>query len=273
MTTDLILRSTRDRVTTLTMNMPRRLNGWTQPMMDALAAALLAAANDEGCAAVILTGADPYYCAGVNLGGALRLEHPRKLRALIIEHNKALFEGFLRFPKPILVAANGPAIGASVTSAVLCDAIIASERATFSTPFGALGITPEGCSSVLFADLFGQENAARLLGDEGWKPTGTEAEAIGLAQWVVPHEQLLDEAQRIAAQWVADGRSRTLRGSFSREQLEAVNVRESQALADAFLASPFLSGQFRFLWSKKKRGPALMFLGLRLTRPLWSLLL
>ncbi|PRQ02571.1 2,3-dehydroadipyl-CoA hydratase [Enhygromyxa salina] len=273
MTSELVLTSTRNRVTTLTMNMPARLNGWTGPMMEALMAALARAADDADSAVVILTGADPYYCAGVNLSGVLQLGHPRTLRALIVEHNKALFEVFLRFPKPILVAANGPAIGASVTSAVLCDAIIASERATFSTPFGALGITPEGCSSALFPQLFGEQVAARLLGAEGWKPTGTQAHEIGLAEWVVPHEQLLDEAQRIAEGWADEGRARTLRGEFTREQLEAVNAEESEALADAFLASPFLAGQFRFLWGKKKRGPALMFLTLQVTRPLWSRLL
>ena len=273
MTTDLILSSTRDRVTTLTMNDPRRLNGWTGPMMDALKANLTKAARDDGCGAVILTGTDPYYCAGVNLSGALQLMHPRALRAMIIRQNMALFEAFLRFPKPILVAVNGPAIGASVTAAVLCDAIVASERATFSTPFGPLGITPEGCSSVTFAKLFGEANTERLLGPEGWKPTGAEAHAIGMAMAVVEHGELMDEAQRVAAGWVAEGRARTLPGGFSLAELEAVNARESEILADAFLARPFLDGQFRFLWGKRKRGPALMFLGLRVTRPLWSRLL
>ena len=273
MTTDLILASTRDRVTTLTMNNPRRLNGWTGPMMETLKAKLLEAASDDGCGALILTGTDPYYCAGVNLSGALELKHPRALRAMIIEQNMALFEAFLRFPKPILVAANGPAIGASVTSAVLCDAILASERATFSTPFGPLGIVPEGCSSVTFPKLFGEANAERLLGSEAWKPTGAEAHPIGMAMAVVEHDKLMDEAQRVAAGWVAEGRPRTLPGGFSLSELEAVNARESEVLADAFLARPFLDNQFRFLWGKQKRGPALMFLGMRVTRPLWSRLL
>ena len=56
------------------------------------------------------------------------------------------FDMFLDFPKPIIAAINGPAIGASVTSATLCDAIImAEEGATLSTPFARLGVPPEGC--------------------------------------------------------------------------------------------------------------------------------
>jgi len=270
---DLILWSTVNGVTTLTMNMPKRLNGWTMPMMDALKAALERAAEDESTRVVILTGADPYYCAGVNLSATIQMGHPRELHAAIVEHNQALFESFLGFEKPILVAANGPGIGASVTSATLCDGIIASEKATFSTPFAALGVTPEGCSSVLFARLMGEAATQRMLGIEGWKPTGKEALEVGLVEWCVPHEDLLTEAQRIAEGWIGEGKARTFRGGLSLAALREANARESIGVANSFLGSAFLKGQFRFLWRKKKRGPAMMFLSLWLSRPLWGLML
>ena len=186
---DLMLQSDRNGVRTLTMNNPKRLNGWTQPMMAALKSALKAADADDSVKALILTGTDPYYCAGVNLGGTIQLAHPRKLHAMIVEHNQALFEAFLKIGKPILIAANGPGIGACVTSATLCDGIIASEKATFSTPFSALGVAEEGCSSVHFERIMGAANARRMLGPEGWKPTGAEALEIGLVQWCVPPRQ------------------------------------------------------------------------------------
>jgi len=157
-----------------------------------------------------------------------------------------------------------------VTSATLCDGIIASDRATFSTPFAALGVTPEGCSSVQFARLMGQENAGRMLGKEGWKPSAEEALEAGLIQWVAPHERLGEESRRIALEWVAAGAMRSFRGGSGRDELKAVNARESVALADAFLSAPFIRNQFRFLWSKKKWGPAFMFLTMLMTRPLWS---
>jgi len=260
-------------VTTLTMNRPARLNGWTLEMMDALRQALADAAADAETRAVVLTGADPYYCAGVNLSSTLRPAHPRRMRALIIRHNQALFDMFLDFPKPLLAAVNGPAIGASVTSATLCDGIIASERATFSTPFAALGIPPEGCSSVHFARIMDAKSAARMLFKEGWRPTAGEALEAGLVQWVTPHEKLAGEAHRIAMAWAADRAERSFRGGSGREELKAVNASESVALADAFLGAPFIRGQFRFLWRKRKWAPAAMFLFMLLTRPLWSRLL
>ncbi len=268
-----VLTSKQDGVTTLTMNTPERLNGWTAEMLDALKLGISNAADDEETKVLVLTGVDPYYCAGVNLSATLKLAHPRKLHANIQQSNQALFEVFLDFPKPLLVAVNGPAIGASVTSATLCDGIIASEKATFSTPFAALGVTPEGCSSVHFARIMNQQSADRMLGQEGWKPTADEALEAGLIQWAVPHEQLMQEAQRIAAEWVASGATRGFRAGSTLDELKAINAIESAELADAFLGAAFLKGQFRFLWRKKKWSPALMFFTLLITRPFWSRLI
>ncbi len=266
----LVVQTRRRGVSTLRMNLPRRLNGWTMEMMAALKGALRSAATDEATRAVILTGTDPYYCAGVNLSSTLKPAHPKTLRGLIVEHNEGLFEAFLGFPKPIVAAVNGPAIGASVTSATLCDALLASDKATFSTPFAALGVPPEGCSSVHFPRLMGP-SAQRMLGPEGWKPTGAEAAEVGLADRCVPHGDLLEEAQILAESLVEAGR--TFRAGATLDELRAVNAQESRAVADAFLDTPFLKAQYEFLRRKKKRGPALTFFLLWRTRPLWSRLL
>ena len=270
---NLILKSLHNDVLTLTMNMPRRLNGWTAEMMTELKSALHDAGTTDEVQAVILTGADPYYCAGVNLGGTLQLGHPKKLHESIVENNQALFDTFIDFPKPILVAVNGPAIGPAVTSATLCDGIIASESATFSTPFAKLGVCPEGCSSIHFERLMGAESAERMLGSEGWVPTATEALEIGFIQWTAPHDELLERAQEICEDWIKNGATRSYRAGSTQAELKAVNAKESVQIADCFLASPFLMGQFKFLWQKKKRGPAMMFWSLWATRPLWSKLL
>ena len=270
---ELILQELQDEVLVLTMNMPKRLNGWTMEMMAAIKSALTHAEKTKDVKVVIFTGIGRYYCAGVNLGATLKLGHPKILRAQIIQHNQALFDAFINFSKPLIIAINGHAIGASVTSATLCDTILAAEGVTFSTPFAALGIPPEGCSSIMFPKLMGEEIAQRILGPEGWKPTAEEGKEIGLVNQVFPPEKLLIKARELAHLWIKEARPKTYRGSFTREELLQVNEKESIALADAFLSSPFIKGQFNFLLKKRKFIPALVFGTMWLTRPLWSRLL
>lgn len=273
MSNDLILVQTSNQVRTLTMNNPRRLNAWTQSMLLTLFEHMKNAAEDESVAALILTGTGEYYSAGVDLSSTISPGHPRAVHEFIRTSNQELFDTFIDFPKPILVAFNGPAIGATVTSSTLCDAAIASESATFSTPFARLGVTPEGCSSEHLPRLIGDRPAKRMLGAEGWRPSAHEALDMGFVDEVVAPSELMPRAQALAETWVRDGKARTFRADASRQELKRINARESAALADAFLDAPFLMGQCRFLWSRKKYAPAFMFLALRATRPAWSRLL
>jgi enoyl-CoA hydratase/carnithine racemase len=259
-----------NHVVTITMNRPEKLNGWTMDMMMSFKSAIAAATKDDRVKVIIFTGSGKYFSAGVNLSSTIKMMHPKKLKNMIVELNQSLFEIFLLCPKPILVAINGPAIGASVTSATLCNGIIASENATFSLPFAALGVTPEGCSSLHFPRLIGPENAQRMLGEEGWKPTGKEALEAGLVQWCVPHDDLRKEASKIAKEWVENNETRKFLAGSTLDELREVNKSESVDLANAFLAKKFLLGQARFLWSKGKFAPALTFYSLVLSRPLWS---
>jgi len=269
---DLILKSTKNCVTTLTMNDPKKLNGWTGPMMVTLRQYFKEYAKDDKTKVLVLTGKDPYYCAGVNLSATMKPMHPKKLHSLIVQNNQAIFDAFLDFPKPILVAVNGPAIGACVTSATLCDGIVASEKATFSVPFAALGIPPEGCSSIHFQRLMGASVASRLL-DDGWRPTGSEAADIGLVTEVVQHSNLMDRAQQIAEDWVRIGKKRQIPADGVVDEYKQVNAHESVQLADAFLSKPFLKAQYQFLKSKGKTSNAAVFWLIMSTRPLWSKLL
>jgi len=265
--------SIKDGVVTVQMNRPDKLNGWTQEMIAAFKEAFSKASQTDSIKVIIFTGSGKYFSAGANLAGSVQVMHPKKLRQMIVDSNQALFATFLDCSKPILVAVNGPALGASVTSATLCQGIIAAPEATFSTPFKALGITPEGCSTIQFPRLMGEANAERMLGDEGWKPTAAEALAAGLVQWVVPQEQLLAKAQEIAQGWIAAGATKQFLKGSQLEELQAANASESEALADAFLGADFLQGQGHFLWQKKKHVPAAVFYSLWALRPLWGRLL
>ena len=96
---------------------------------------------------MILTGSGDYYCSGVDFVSSFAVKRPSVMEQEIAQSNEKLFGAFINFPKPIIVAANGPAIGAAVTSASLCDAILASPEATFHTPFQALGCVCVGGGS------------------------------------------------------------------------------------------------------------------------------
>lgn len=232
------------------------------------------AQNDE-TKVLILTGTGRYYCAGVDLSAMIKPMHPKTLHDIIYEKNKALFESFLKFPKPILVAANGPAVGASVTSATLCDAIIAVDNATFSTPFNRLGVPPEGCSSYHFPHIMGAEAAFRIL-EQGWQPTAKEALEIGMIEHISTTENLENDAQTIAENWIKEGKTRQIKKEDIdqiRSNYIAVNVRESQELAEAFLSSKFILQQYKFLKSKGKTNAAITFYLLNLLRPIWSKML
>ncbi|MEO1170586.1 MAG: enoyl-CoA hydratase/isomerase family protein [Myxococcota bacterium] len=268
---ELVAVSTSNRVTTVRFNHPKRLNGWTLPMQDAFRAALDIAAEDDTVDAVILTGTGKYYSAGVDLGGSFKLGHPRELRAMIFERNRALFDLFITFPKPMVAAVNGRAIGAPVTTAALCDRLIAAEEASFLTPFARVGLPAEGCSSVQFPRIMGEAAAERMLGAEGFEPSAAEALEMGLVHAVVSADALQAEAQRVAES--LSGKTREFRAGATREELLEINTAESHGVADGFLSSAFLMNQFKFMRSRKKTVPALTFLALRVTRPAWSLLL
>ena len=271
-----ILVSKNAGVTTLTMNRPKQLNGWTEEMMKDLQMHFATLRNDPDTKVAVLTGTGTYYCAGVNLSGTFKPQHPAKLHSMIQTQNQMLFDLFLDWPKPIIAAINGPAIGASVTSATLCDAIVASETATFSTPFARLGVPPEGCSSVNFERFMGSDNATRMMGKEAWVPSAAEAVEIGLVTKVVSEDKLQEAAQQLGEEWIADGKQRSLPHNGDArliEEFKLVNKEESALLADAFTSEKFLEGQRAFLSSKGKTIPAMVFTFAKLTRPLWSQLL
>lgn len=262
-----------DQVVTVTMNKPAKLNGWTLPMIEAFRAAFSKAAENDAVKAIIFTGNGAYFSAGVNLSSTIKLMSPKQLKRTIAEMNQALFDMFLDIPKPILIAINGPAIGASVTSATLCNEVIASANATFLLPFTRLGVPPEGCSTVHLPRLIGGDNAQRMMGSEGWVPNAQDALEIGLIQRISEPDAILSDAQAIAKEWVANGTPRQFMAGSKKAELLAANKTESLALADAFLSTPFLHGQAKFLWSKKKYGPALTFYALVATRPIWQFFL
>ena len=264
----LVLSSTVNKVTTLTMNHPAKCNSWSVPMLDLLYHKMELCAKDDNTKVIILTGADPYYSSGGDISGYMKLQHPKKFHSMIVENNYKMFNTFISFPKPILIAANGPAIGGAVTSAALCDGILASERATFLTPFSRMCVPPEGCSSATFPRIMGEDAANKMLKD-CQTVCAEEAKDIGLVMEVVEHDMLMQAAQAVAEEWVVKHKTRKMIGGGSKDEYSELNAKESVAVADAFLSYQFLNAQFSFLWGKGKLSNAFIFWILKTLRPLW----
>jgi enoyl-CoA hydratase/carnithine racemase len=132
----------------------------------------------------------------------------------------------------------------------------------------------------------GEETAQRMLGPEGWKPSANDWHQLGIVGDVVSastnsdadaackedEQALLTKAQEVAEGWVAEAKGKRL-SEAKREELKAVNARESVELATCFLSPPFLEGQYQFAKAKNKPQVANLFWGLKTFRPVWSLLL
>jgi len=280
MSKKLVETSVRNGICTIQFCRPDKLNSWTQPMVLAKRAALQEAQQRDDVKAVVLTGSGKYYCAGVDLAAILKPMSPKKLVAMITKLNEELFDTFLSYEKPIFVAANGPAIGAAATSATLTDGIVANSAATFQTPFAALGLVPEGCSSVIFEEVLGVDLANKML-NENYKLTAEEA---------LKHKFILDMTHSKASKQDADDKlleatwvhvenylqKNGMKRSMSAEKiarLQDVNRKESFALANAFMSESFLRAMEANAARKGRNQGVMMFKSLRLSRPLWSLFL
>ncbi len=257
-------------VLTITFQQERKLNAWTKPLMEQFIGELDAAGTRSDVSGVVITGKGDYYSAGVDLSALLQPMAPSKLVLQLREKNQSLFDKFIDFEKPIAAAVNGPAIGAAVTTATLTDAIVASDRATFSLPFAKVGVPAEGCSSVTFAEWMGDESAQRMLGAENWVPAAAEAEAAGfpIAE-VVPGEPAaaVARAVELVETLVAKGGGRRY-DDAERSRLRKINADESARLANAVVSPPFLEAMRAF---NAKRNPkvAFFFTAAKATLPLW----
>jgi 2-(1,2-epoxy-1,2-dihydrophenyl)acetyl-CoA isomerase len=198
-----LIESVTDRVATLTLNRPERLNALSQPIMDGLLEALPRLGADPNVAVVVLTGAGRGFCAGGDVKsmaeGTSQLgmeDAAQRLRARM-EVSRLLHE----IPKPTIAMVNGPAAGAGLAMALACDLRVASESARFITAFAKVGFSGDFGGSYFLSKLVGT-GKARELYYGGESLDAREALALGIVNTVVPDFELLDAttalAQRLA---------------------------------------------------------------------------
>jgi enoyl-CoA hydratase/carnithine racemase len=182
-----------------TLNRPERLNALTQEMMAAMRRALEEAAADDRVGAVVPTGAGRAFSAGADLAGFARMaaegDQTSRARFTGLEGPRAL----ANFPKPLIAAVNGPAVGWGLTVSLMCDLRLASREAYFSAAFVRVGVTPEFGSSFLLPAIVGLGRALDMV-LTARKVPAPEALAMGLVTRVTPPEELLPAAMELAGQ-------------------------------------------------------------------------
>ena len=193
---ELVLSETSDRVSTLTLNRPEARNALSSELQRALAMALGVAESDDGVDVVVLTGADPAFCAGLDLrelgSSAANLVGGRD------DENRSPFTVLWTMTKPVIGAINGPAVTGGFELALGCDFLVASERATFGDTHARVGVTPGGGMSVFLPQTVGLRKA-KEMSLTGNFVDAHEALALRLVNHVVPHDELLPTAARLAA--------------------------------------------------------------------------
>ena len=198
-----ILFDLEDRVATITLNRPEVLNAYQPRMGDELVDAFRRARDDRAVRAVILTGAGRAFCAGVDLGylkeQRARIEKGERLVPLGEEHFvKGFAPELAAFPKPVIAAIRGAAIGVGVTMTLPCDIRLAAEDAVLGLPFTKLGMIPGLGSTHLLPRIVGMAAALELVLTS--QSIGAEQAArIRLVNRVVPGERLLGEARELAS--------------------------------------------------------------------------
>lgn len=168
--------SVKNGVQIIRLNRPEKRNAINTDMYAEIPKALQAGALDDNVVVTVMTGTGDYYCSGNDLNGYLQWDG-NNLEKIVKESAKnlqAYVQTFIDFPKILIAVVNGPAVGLATTTLALFDLIYSSKTATFSTPFIALGLTPEGCSSYTFPKIMGSTRAAQVL-HFGKKLTANEA--------------------------------------------------------------------------------------------------
>lgn len=184
-------------ITTITLNRVEKKNSFTQSMYATCADALDAARDDAAVRVVVFQGDATVFSAGNDIGDFLGAP-PKTQDAPVFRFLRAL----AAFPKPIIAAVCGPAVGIGTTMLFHCDLVYAGDNAAFSMPFVNLGLCPEAASSVLVPQMMGYHRAAEalLMGEPFMAEAALE---VGLANRVVPPTEANAVAQAQASKLAA----------------------------------------------------------------------
>ena len=207
-----------DRVLTLTLQRPAQLNAFTVTMANELIDAYQRASEDDAVGAVVVTGAGRAFCAGMDLSSPGNVVGLDETLSPGLDELKARWDdpamvsgvrdtggrvalAVYDCKKPVIAAINGAAVGIGATMTLAMDVRLASDKARIGFVFGRIGVVPEACSTWFLPRIVGAQQAF------DWVYSGDifdaqEALAGRLVKAVVPHEQLLTEAHKLAHKYI-----------------------------------------------------------------------
>jgi enoyl-CoA hydratase/carnithine racemase len=234
-----LIYETRDNYALISLNRPQRLNAWTWQMAREQLHAIATANDDPQVGAVVMTGIGRGFCAGADIGDVFAETVDKPVDNQDNEDSFAAdWVSAVRSAKPLIAAVNGPAVGVGLTMILGFDVIVASEAARFGMFFVKMGATPELASSHFLVQRVGFGRASELC-LSARMVAGAEAVELGLADYLVSPEQLLERATDIARQIAANPTPQLLMtkalltANGSETDLDAVIRREGEVLARA----------------------------------------
>lgn len=202
-----VLIDVQDRIVTVTLNRPEARNAISRALSYALWDAILGAGDDPQVDAVVLTGTDPAFCAGVDLkeagGGPPSTVETRAPGTGPERYPNGLYRFVPLIDKPIIGAINGVAVTGGLELALQCTFLVASDRARFADTHARVGVMPGGGITVQLARIVGLPKAIEMS-LTGNFVTAEEALRLGLVNHVVPHQDLLTAARGLAADIVSN---------------------------------------------------------------------
>src|SRR5271154_2392442 len=213
-----------DRVATITLNRPDKLNAWTAVMESEVRAGIGEAERDEKVRVIVLTGAGRGFCAGADISllstvATKGLDSAQRAQAVqpqgsVVEGTRADFQKkYSYFPavtKPVIAAINGPIVGLGLVIALYCDLRFASDAARFSTAFAQRGLIAEYGMAWMLPRIVGLPNALDLL-FSARQINAAEAFRMGLANQVYPQDVFQEKMREYAAELAANVSPRSLR--------------------------------------------------------------
>ncbi|MBA2281640.1 MAG: enoyl-CoA hydratase [Acidimicrobiia bacterium] len=192
---DVVLYDVADRIATVTLNRPEARNALSRAVRSRLPKLLEQADADDDVDVIILTGADPAFCAGLDLKELGSGEHD--VGAAMVDDQRRRGP-FPELAKPVIGAINGVAITGGFELALNCDFLVASDRARFADTHSRVGIQPGWGLTVLLPAAVGVRRAKELSATGNFLDAPT-ALAWGLVNHVVAHEELLPFCLTLAA--------------------------------------------------------------------------